>query len=294
LILLAGFCAVALVVLYVVAVRTGWGQRIDNAALAGRTTRPTVQRATAHLLNTITLSSLVLGSAVIALIAVARRRVHLAVIAGALLLVANVTAQVLKDRVLPRPLLVNPDPLGPSFPSGHATVAMSLAVALFLVVPARLRAMTASAGLLYACGVGTGTVTAGWHRPSDVTGGFLVAIGTGAAAGAALVVWCGTGRARASEPRQAPALSPVLAGAGVALVGVGFVGFAATFVAMRHDQLDAVRLGGSYAAALTAIVGVGLVLGAALLTALRGVELAPLPSVTNHGGAHRGTTLPGQ
>ena len=191
---LAVFCAVSLVVLYVVAVRTGWGQRIDNAALAGRTTRPTVQRATAHLLDTITLSSLVLGSAVIGLIAMARRRVHLAVTAGALLLVANVTAQVLKDRVLARPPLVVPNPLGPSFPSGHATVAMSLAVALVLVVPARLRATTAIGGLLYACAVGTGTVTAGWHRPSDVIGGYLVAIGTGAAAVAALVVWRGTGR----------------------------------------------------------------------------------------------------
>jgi membrane-associated phospholipid phosphatase len=284
---------VSLVVLYVVAVRTGWGQRIDNAALAGRTTRPAVQRATAHLLDTITLSSLVLGSAVIALIAVARRRMHLAVTAGALLLVANVTAQVLKDRVLTRSLLVSPDPLGPSFPSGHATVAMSLTIALVLVVPARMRAATAIGGLLYACAVGAGTVTAGWHRASDVIGGYLVAIGTGAAASAALVVWRGTGRGRGSEPRQTPLLSPVLAGVGLALVGVGFIGFAATFVAMRQNDLDAVRLGGSYVAALTAIVGVGLVLGAALLTALRGVELDPFPAVTTREGALRGTAPPG-
>lgn len=275
--LLAAFCVGALIVLYVVAVRTGWGQRIDNAALAGRTTRPTVQRATAHLLDTITLTSLVVGACVVALIAVARRRVHLAVAAGALLLVANVTAQVLKDRVLARPPLAVPNLLGPSFPSGHATVAMSLAVALVLVVPARLRATTAIGGLLYACAVGTGAVTAGWHRPSDVMGGFLVAVGTGAAAAAALVVWRGTERGRASGPRPTPVLSPVLAGAGVALIGVAFVGFAAVFVAMRQNHLQAVPLGGAYAAALTAIVGVGLVLISVFLTVLRGVELDPLP-----------------
>jgi membrane-associated phospholipid phosphatase len=286
-------CVVALAVLYVVAVRTGWGQRLDNAALAGRTSRPAVQRATARLLDTITLSSLVLGAIAISLIAVARQRIHLAVTAGALLLVGNVTAQVLKDRVLARPSLVSPDPLGPSFPSGHATVAMSLAVALFLVVPARMRAATAIGGLLYACAVGTGTVTAGWHRPSDVMGGYLVAIGTGAAAAAALVVWRGTERGRSADTRQTPLLSPLLAGMGIALVGVAFIGFATTFVAIRQDDLDAVHLGGSYAAALTAIVGVALVLVAAFLTALRGVDLDPNPAVTSRGAIPRGTTRPG-
>jgi hypothetical protein len=252
-----------------------------------------VQRATARLLDTITLSSLVLGSVVIGLIALGRRRVHLAVTAGALLLVANVTAQVLKDRVLARPLFVNPDPLGPSFPSGHATVAMSLAIALVLVVPVRMRAATAIGGLFYACAVGAGTVTAGWHRPSDVLGGYLVAIGTGAAAAAALVEWRGTGRGRVGDARRIPVVSPMLAGTGVALVGLGFLGFAATFVAMRQHDLQAVRFGGPYVAALTAIVGVGLVLGAAFLTALRGVELDPHLVVTNREGALRGTTPPG-
>jgi membrane-associated phospholipid phosphatase len=62
-----------------------------------------------------------------------------------------------------------------AYPSGHATAAMSLALAAVLVTPKRWRTWTAAAGASYALAVGTALVINGWHYPSDVIGGFLVA-----------------------------------------------------------------------------------------------------------------------
>ena len=63
-----------------------------------------------------------------------------------------------------------------TFPSGHSTVAMSLALALVLVVPARLRVPVGLAGIAYAVLVGAATLTGAWHRPSDVLGAYLVTL----------------------------------------------------------------------------------------------------------------------
>jgi membrane-associated phospholipid phosphatase len=287
--------AVLLAVVYVVAIRTGWGQRLDNAALDGRTSRAVVLHATSRLLDTISVSSLaLLGGAALA-IAIGRRRIHLAITAGAMVLGANLTAQVLKHFVLGRPDLTGTnDPLPtPSFPSGHTTVAMSLAVAFVLVVPARLRPTTAICGAAYACLVGTGTVTAGWHRPSDVIGGFLVvALWTGLAV-AGLMRWRGAVAERDPGAHREPVVSPTFAWTGAVLLALGFAGFVIVYLAIRQDRLDAVRLDGAYAAALIVIVGAGMLVMAALLAALRGVGLDPSPGeILSYGAGHRGTAPP--
>jgi membrane-associated phospholipid phosphatase len=66
-------------------------------------------------------------------------------------------------------------PWANSFPSGHTTAAASIAVALLLVVPALHRSTAAAAGLLLTAAVGLSVVILGWHYPSDVLGGLLVA-----------------------------------------------------------------------------------------------------------------------
>jgi membrane-associated phospholipid phosphatase len=295
LVTLALVSAVLLVVLYVVAVRTGWGQRLDDAALDGRTSRPVVLHATSRLLDTISVSSLaLLGGAALA-IAVGRRRIHLALTAGVVVLSANVTAQVLKQFVLGRPELAGSiDPLPtPSFPSGHTTVAMSLAVAFVLVVPARFRQAAAMLGVAYACLVGTGTVTAGWHRPSDVIGGFLVvAIWTGLAV-AGLMRWRGAVAERDPDSPREPIVSPTFAAAGAVLLALGFVGFVIVYLAIRQDRLHAVRLDGAYAAALIVIAGTGLLVTSALLAVLRGVGLDPSRAeMLSHARRRRGRVRP--
>lgn len=275
LVFLGTVAALLFAALYVVAVRSGWGQRLDGAALEGRTHRAPVLTATGHLLDTISVSSLVLlGGAVVA-VAFARRRVHLAFTSAAVVVGAVATSELLKRVLLGRPDLDYTDTLRhkPTFPSGHTTVAMSLAVALVLVVPARSRPLTALVTVGYACMVGAGTVTAGWHRPSDVIGGMLVVLTWAAAATLVLL------RQRGATPEREPALrverlvDPVFAWTGAVLLGIGFVGFVIVFVALRQDRLAAVRLNGAYAAALAAIVGSALVLMAAFLTALRGTGL---------------------
>jgi len=113
------------------------------------------------------------------LIALARRRFRLAVAIGAILLGANVTTELLKA-LLAQPraawLLGGVSPVDPaSWPSGHATAVMSLALCMILAVAPRLRPVTAALGAALAVAVSYSFLALGWHYPSDVLGGYLVA-----------------------------------------------------------------------------------------------------------------------
>jgi membrane-associated phospholipid phosphatase len=118
-------------------------------------------------------------SAIPPLIAALRRRARLALASGAILLGSTVTTELLK-LILAHPraasLLGGVSPVASaSWPSGHATAAMALALSSVLVMPARLRPLTAGLGALFAVSVSYSFLTLGWHYPSDVFGGFLVA-----------------------------------------------------------------------------------------------------------------------
>jgi membrane-associated phospholipid phosphatase len=105
-------------------------------------------------------------------------RIGVAVVAG-VIVVPNLVTQWLKDtttedRVGPfRPDIVHVDPS--SWPSGHATAALALVLAALIVAPAGLRGLVAAAGLGFAAVVGVAVVGLGWHFPSDVAGGYLIA-----------------------------------------------------------------------------------------------------------------------
>src|SRR5438874_5019259 len=118
-----------------------------------------------------------IGLALIVL-ALARRRGRVVLAIALILIWAEVTTQALK------PLLAHPRPqewLGKgqiaaaAWPSGHATAAMALALCGVLAVPARWRRAAATVGGLFALAVAYAILTLGWHFPSDVIGGFLVA-----------------------------------------------------------------------------------------------------------------------
>jgi membrane-associated phospholipid phosphatase len=64
-----------------------------------------------------------------------------------------------------------------AFPSGHATAAMSLALAGVLVAPPRARPLAAVLGAAFAITLSFSIISLGWHFPSDVAGGFLLATG---------------------------------------------------------------------------------------------------------------------
>ncbi len=127
-------------------------------------------------------------------LALGRRRealVAVAVVAG-----ANLTTQILKGLLAhPRyqPYSGYHQPWSDAFPSGHATAAASIAVALMLAAPRGVWPLAAATGVIFAGLVGVSVIAIEWHYPSDVLGGFLVAAGWGFAALAAL---------RAPRPRD--------------------------------------------------------------------------------------------
>lgn len=180
--LAAALCAVGFGALLVFAYAIGPAERLDATALHGLgTLRGPWTDPIAHLLTHLA-DPIPLVVMLAALFAwgwtLGRRRQALAALA--LVAGANVTTQVLKV-VLAHPRVqpaLGLDQLGPAaFPSGHATAAMSIALAAVLVAPAPWRAAVASVATAYVIGVCTSILVLIWHFPSDVLGGMLVASG---------------------------------------------------------------------------------------------------------------------
>jgi PAP2 superfamily len=209
-------CFVGLVVAGVLALAVPVARERDAAMLHGFVglDRPSVHRAIsflAHLGDTLPYACA--GVLCIA-VALARRRGWRALAVAGLLAVTGVTTQVLKHALaqprlehwLPEQVATN------SWPSGHSTAAMTLALCAILVAPPALRAVTAMLGGAFAVGVGYAVLVLGWHYPSDVLGGFLVA---GLWASLAVAV---LHRVEAPEPARRPVWEPLaglVAGAGV-------------------------------------------------------------------------------
>ena len=168
---------------------------------------------------------LVVGLALI-VVAVRRRRPWRAGAVAALLVVTGASTQVIKH-VLVRPRFeawLGAHQVGAaSWPSGHSTAAMTLALCAVLVAPAALRPLVAVVGGAFAAGVGYAVLVLAWHVPSDVLGGFLMAGTWTALAVAALRV---VEPERAAAPRRGidpglglgVAAAAVLAGVVVAIV----------------------------------------------------------------------------
>jgi membrane-associated phospholipid phosphatase len=171
----ATLCAAATAALFGVAVRSARGQAVDELGMAASNrflfaATPVAQT----VLAAVSLVTLAAACLAVAGIAVARRRPLVAAGAVALVVGANLTTQGLKAHALVRPAFGDGWP-GNSFPSGHTTVAASIAFALILVVAGRWRPAVAWAAGLYVGATGLSTVVMGWHRPSDAVGGILVA-----------------------------------------------------------------------------------------------------------------------
>ncbi|MFG2044172.1 phosphatase PAP2 family protein [Dactylosporangium sp. NPDC048998] len=171
-------------------VGTEHGQLLDYVAITGNSIgRSRVETLVHNTLNGISIVSLTAATIAIGFIALARRRVALAV--GAVLLIggANVTTQVLKALIYRPELGVDPEraAAGNSLPSGHTTIAASVAVALVLVLPAKARGPAAFLGTVFAALAGVATLSAGWHRPSDAVAALLI-VGAWAAVASLFIV----------------------------------------------------------------------------------------------------------
>jgi len=193
--------------------------------------------------------------------ALVRRRPR---VAAAIVLIsfgANASSQILK------PLLAEPhlgslfgfhhlvDPA--SWPSGHATAAMSLALCCVIAAPTRWRPRIAAVMAAFTVVVCYSFLELGWHYPSDVLGGFLLAV-VWALFGTAVLEtvnarWPGR-RSPAPGPLAAPvslseALTPVAA------VVLGAIGLALIVAIARPHAV--VSYAQAHAAFMVGATGIG-------------------------------------
>jgi membrane-associated phospholipid phosphatase len=113
----------------------------------------------------------------LALVALARGRRRVAIAIPVVLLASGATTQMLKQ-VTAAPRFdgwLDAHIADASWPSGHATAAMTLALCAVLAAPPRWRGAVAAAGVTFAVAVSFSILALGWHFPSDVLGGYLVA-----------------------------------------------------------------------------------------------------------------------
>jgi membrane-associated phospholipid phosphatase len=173
---------------------------------------------------------------------------------------ANVTTQLLKP-ALGAALDPGAAPAGfvAAWPSGHTTAAMSLALSLVLVAPARWRPAAGAAAGLGVVAIVSSIVTTGAHLPSDILGGFGVAT---AWAWLGVAVLLAAGRSPEPRPGLLPALAPPL------LAGLAAAGVTLAAVMMRPDAAVA------YAQEHTTFVVGAVAIGAAALSLLAGLAFA--------------------
>jgi membrane-associated phospholipid phosphatase len=172
-----GLAVVALIAVYVLALGTRAGIAFDRRALLdAHTTKPWSEHWTvSDALHAVAAASFALMAIAVA----ALRRGDGRRLAAAALMVggASVSAQLLK-RGLPVPDLIGPastHAVERSFPSGHAATTLALGLAVVDAMRGGWRAAAVGFAVVCSTAVGVGLLTLGWHYPSDVVGGFLIA-----------------------------------------------------------------------------------------------------------------------
>lgn len=162
-----------LVVTAYVALRTSRGLRLDAEAMnAVGSPRLALYRLQEGL-SWVSVGSVALSLLACVALALVRRRLDLALGAVVVIGGSNITTQILKYHVITRPDLSQ----GPnSLPSGHTTVALSIALAAVMVAPSAWRSIVAIGVSSTATLVGVATVLGRWHRPSDVVAATFVCL----------------------------------------------------------------------------------------------------------------------
>jgi membrane-associated phospholipid phosphatase len=176
----AGLCIAAAAVVWALAFHVGHVQSLDVRVLDHTVWLGgyRVWQLTGDLLEFFNPApyAILAGSVVAGALIAGRLRPALA--AAVLLAGSAVTTQLLKHALAsqrPYPEIHYLPPA--SWPSGHTTAVVALAVALVIVSPARWRAWVGVAGGLLAAAVGFSLLVQGSHYPTDILGGCLVAGG---------------------------------------------------------------------------------------------------------------------
>jgi membrane-associated phospholipid phosphatase len=269
----ASAALVLLLLTWLLAFHVGFLRRADARILGGfvNLNRPRVDSVATFIADLCNPRPYVYFAGAVMLVALGRRRPGVALVIGMILLGANVTTQLLKPLLAePRPIIPGGEQIGAaSWPSGHATAAMSLALCATLAVPARLRPAVAALGGLFAVAVTYSFLTLGWHYPSDVFGGFLVAT-VWTLLGVALLFATG---ARSSprvrhEPAERVSLRDALRAPGLALLGaLSLAGLLA--LARPHQVVAYAQAHTTFVVGAAAIGALGLSLATGVMLTLR-------------------------
>lgn len=265
----------AFVLLTGAAVRTIRGQMLDTVALSGNSLgRRTLDEPLDAALGLVSVVSVGLILAVILAVALARRRLALAVMSAAVVVGANVTTYVLK-RTIDRPFLgVDLDRAfaGNSLPSGHATAAAAFAIGLTLVLPPAARGLTGLIGATYAAVVGVATLSSGWHRPSDVVAAYLVAGGWAAFAGLVLVLVQGPSPVIARRERAGWSLAACVGlGCLLAVMGLAVLAFVGQRMTDPVELMSSTLLSLGYLGSVLTVAGAAYLMMAVVLFSLHRV-----------------------
>src|SRR3954471_23393045 len=242
------WCAVGFVGLLALAYFVGPARWIDNAALHGFTAMSNdrvdrVASAIAHLCNPLPYA---VASLVVIAIAAKTRGPRIAAAITILIVGANATSQLLKSALAFHRELWHthwhmhnlPDA---AYPSGHATAAMTLAVALMVIVPRAYRPLIAALGAIFTIAVSFSVLILHWHFPSDIVGGYLVATAWGLVTFAALRALNERWPERGTVRQAARAAVPAPSGAAIAQAGPAAGGRAdreARPRRLRHRRAD--------------------------------------------------------
>jgi membrane-associated phospholipid phosphatase len=289
----AAACVVLLMLTWFAAFHIGAVRSADRAIFSGfyeLSGHGWIDRLAYHLASLCDPTPYVYFVPIPIIIALARGRPRVAVAVAVILLGANVTTHVLK------PLLQEPReasffgwmaPIyGASWPSGHATAAMSLALSTVIAVPPRIRPAVAALGALFAVAVSYSFLTLGWHFPSDVFGGFLVA-------GAwTLVVVAGLLAIEGRNPYAQRKIDPVsfartLGPVGAALAAGTFLATIA-LVTRPHAVVAYADAHKTFVVGALAIAALGFVISTVLVLTLTPSDTGPAPTA-----AHRRRWRPG-
>lgn len=270
-------CMIGLVLTGAAALIVPIAQSRDSATLDAFTNlagHPRVSALASDLAHIVDPGHYVVFGAVLAAIALLRRRPRVALAVPLAMFAASATTELLKpisaDSRFSEWLGPHPQINAASWPSGHATAAMTVALCAVLVAPRALRPLVAVLGTGLAVGVSYSILVLGWHFPSDVLGGFLVAGSWVCLAVAAL--WASEARTRsrpaaAPEPHAGPPTVGLLAPA--ALLATTFAGALAVLGARGRlvETYGAAHL--SFVAGALLIAGLAAVLPTAMAIGLR-------------------------
>ena len=241
----AAACAAGLAVVWVAAVRTAGGRERDEAMLhgfVGLARQRVYSQLTdvAQVVNPVPYAALGLACVGVAL---ARRRTARALAVAVVVVGTGATTQALKhllvqDRYID--WLGGNQIEGLTWPSGHGTAAMTIALCAVMVAPAAWRGAVALLGSAFAVVIAYATLALVWHYPSDLFAGFLVA---GLWVFLALAVLARV-EADAPEAERAPRLDwPIALGAAGALVAAALVGVASEPVSLDGSDRATVVVG---------------------------------------------------